>query len=83
MKITVKTGGLLGKHLPPGSKRNLGEVTVPENATPADVIGRLGIPPGPNYLVAINGEVVPQSERGNRTLNAGDQLSVMPPLKGG
>ena len=82
VKINVKTGGLLGKYLPPGGKRNQAELEVSEDATPVDVIKKLGMP-DTNYLVAINGEVVPVSARAGRTLSANDQLSIMPPLRGG
>ncbi len=83
MKITVKTAGLLGKHLPPGSARNLAVVEVAEGASPLTVIEQLGFPPDANYLVTVNGTIVPPSERPRLQLSDNDQLSVMPPLKGG
>lgn len=83
MKITVITAGLLGKYLPAGSARNRAELKVAEKATPMDVMRQLGMPLDGNYLVALNGEVVLRGERSTRTLNENDQLSVMPPLKGG
>lgn len=83
MKITVQTAGLLGKYLPAGSARNRAELKVVEKATPMDVMRQLGMPLDGNYLVALNGEVVLRGERSTRTLSENDQLSVMPPLKGG
>ena len=83
MKITVKTAGLLGKYLPAGSARNRAELEVSDRVTPADVMRQLGMPLDGNYLVALNGEVVPRDERTTRTLSENDHLSVMPPLKGG
>ncbi|MGI9301275.1 MAG: sulfur carrier protein ThiS [Gammaproteobacteria bacterium] len=82
VRINIKTGGLLGKYLPPGGKRNQAELEVSEGATPVDVIRKLGMP-DTNYLVALNGEVVPVSERAERKLSENDQLSIMPPLRGG
>ena len=35
------------------------------------------------YLVVLNGENLPKAERASRRLAKDDQLSVMPPLKGG
>ncbi|MFQ6023035.1 MAG: MoaD/ThiS family protein [Acidiferrobacterales bacterium] len=83
MRIKVRTTGLLGKYLPPGSVKNLAELEVADGATPFDVIKQLGMPLDGNYLVALNGNVVPKSERDTRTLAENDKLSIMPPLKGG
>ena len=66
MRVQIKTAGLLGRHLPPGSARNRAEVDVPEAATPAAVIALLGMPPQDNYLVSVNGELVPAQERSTR-----------------
>lgn len=83
MKITVKTAGLLGKHLPAGSASNLAQLEIPEGATPADVIELLGMPPEEPYLVARNGTVVPSKQRRSCHLTENDSLSIMPPIKGG
>ena len=82
MKIRVKTAGNLGKYLPAGSSGNLAEIDVAEGATPADVMTKLGLPEG-SYLVILNGDSVPKAERGSRALAENDNLSIMPPLKGG
>ncbi len=83
MKIRVRTAGLLGKYLPPGSAGNAAEIDVDDGATPADVIDRLGMPPDASYLVTLNGESLPRAERAVRALAANDDLAIMPPLKGG
>jgi thiamine biosynthesis protein ThiS len=83
MKITVKTAGLLGKHLPAGSVRNLAQLEVPEGATPADVIKQLGMSPDEPYLVARNGTLVPSNQRRICQLAENDNLAIMPPIKGG
>ncbi|MCH7930274.1 MAG: MoaD/ThiS family protein [Proteobacteria bacterium] len=83
MKITIKTAGLLGKYLPPGSAGNDAELEVAEGATPRDVIAQLGMPLDASYLVTLNGESVPTAERRVRTLADNDRLAIMPPLKGG
>ena len=38
MRITVKTGGLLGEHLPEGSSGNQAEIEVEEGCGPLDVM---------------------------------------------
>ena len=83
MKIRIKTAGLLGQYLPPGSARNLAEIQITDDATPLDVMAQLRMPLEDSYLVSLNGSVVRKAERGNQTLAAGDQLAIMPPLKGG
>ena len=83
MKITVRTAGLLGKHLPPGSDKNQAELEIDEGATAIDVMTRLGFPLDQSYLVSLNGTALPKAERGVRTLAENDNLAIMPPLKGG
>lgn len=82
MKILVRTAGLLGKYLPPGPAKNRAEIDVPRGSTITDVMKRLGFPDG-SYLVTLNGMAVPTAERGTRELGDGDNLALMPPLKGG
>ncbi len=83
MKLAVRTGGLLGKYLPEGSARNSAEIDLPDGLTAADVIARLGMPPDGSYLVIHNGSAVPKAERAACNLADGDELAIMPPLKGG
>ena len=82
MKILVRTAGLLGKHLPPGSEANRAELEVPQGSTPKCVMDRLGFPDG-SYLVSLNGKAVTIPKRGEVELQDGDNLALMPPLKGG
>ena len=64
MRVSIKTGGLLGKHLPPGSDGNRADIEVPDGATPLEVIAQLGMPEDWTYLVIHNGAAVPKAERG-------------------
>lgn len=79
----MKTAGLLGSYLPPGSERNRAVIRVSPGATPLDVMRQLRMPLENSYLVSLNGTVVRVAERGTRVLNDDDQLAIMPPLKGG
>lgn len=83
MKVAIRTGGLLGKYLPAGSARNSAELELPEGTTATAVIERLGMPSESSYLVIHNGTAVPKDARGACTLADGDELAIMPPLKGG
>lgn len=82
MKIQVKTTGILDDYLPPGSD-NPAQLEVKDGATPLDVVRRLRMPANDRYLIAVNGNVVPQSEQGSLVLSEDDTLAIMPPLKGG
>jgi thiamine biosynthesis protein ThiS len=82
LKIRVKTGGLLNRYLP-SANGNIAEVEVADGATADDVMRQLGFPAEDSYLVSLNGSVVPRAKRAAQGLNEGDQLAVMPPLKGG
>jgi len=82
MKIRVRTAGLLGEHLPKGSAANRAEIEVPDGASPLDVMAQLGFPDGA-YLVSVNGSAVPTAQRPTTVLQEGDDLALMPALKGG
>ena len=83
MRINFKTAGRLVRFLPPGSRDKTAALEVAEGATAIDVIRQLGMPEDGSYLVILNGASLPKSERPSRQLAENDNLSVMPPLKGG
>ena len=82
MRVQVKVTGILEDQLPPGTG-NPTVLDVGDGATPLDVVRRLRLPAGDRYLIAVNGDVVPQGEQGTRAMSENDSLSIMPPLKGG
>ncbi len=82
MRILVRTAGLLGRRLPPGSEKNRAWIEAPDGSTPKSVMDRLGFPEG-GYLVTLNGKAVPTARRTEVELADGDDLALMPPLKGG
>ena len=82
VKIQVKLTGILEDYLPAGS-RNPSELKVGDGVTPTDIIRRLRMPANDRYLIAVNGNVVPQHEQGTFVLSDNDAVSIMPPLKGG
>jgi sulfur carrier protein ThiS len=83
VRITFKTAGILQKYLPAGAKGLTAPLDVADGATPVDVMKQLGLPMADRYLVALNGTLVPTAERPSRHLTEGDELAIMPPLKGG
>lgn len=83
MHIVLRTAGLLGRYLPPGSTGNEARIEVASGATPIDVMRSLDLPQEDSYLVMLNGQVVPTPERPATRLSDGDELGIFPPLKGG
>ena len=83
MKITVRTIVRLGAHLPPGRQGNRVELDVAADATPADILQRLGFSRDRNYLVKVNGEIVPQPRHGLARLRDNDELTILPKPKYG
>jgi len=77
--IAVKLGGELKRH---GGRRQ--HIEAEASITVAEAMKRLGVDEDPEaVLVIVNGEVVPPASRGSHTLADGDELSLMPQLKGG
>ena len=83
MRITVRTGGVLGQYLPEGSSGNQASLDVEAGTTPGDVMERLGFTAERTYLVILNGTAIPKAERETRVLAEDDELAILPPLKGG
>ena len=83
MKVTVKLVGTLSKYLPENADGTEIEVELNGNATIATLIEHLGFPAQQGYLLSVNGEMVPASERDSFVLQETDRVSIIPPLKGG
>jgi molybdopterin converting factor small subunit len=77
--VEVRLFATLSQFLPPGSTAGTAMVDVPEGATIADVTHRLGIPPGFDRVVLLNGTDVESDAR----LHGGDVIDIFPPLAGG
>lgn len=83
LRIKVKTAGLLGQYLPPGSRGNQAGIEVTAGSTPLDVVRQLGFPAEDYYLMTLNGALLPKARRPATRLQEGDELGIFPPLKGG
>lgn len=79
MTVEVRLFATLTQFLPPGSKAGTAVLELPDGATIADVTRRLGIPPGLDRVVLLNGTDVDADVQ----LRAGDVLDIFPPLAGG
>jgi len=83
VRIKINTGGLLRRYLPEGSTGSQCEMDAAAGATPLAVMRQLGLPEEDQYLVMLNGTVLPAARRGETALAEGDELGLFPPLKGG
>jgi len=83
MRITVRTGGVLGQYLPAGGEKNRAGLEIEPGQTARDVMETLGFPAERTYLVILNGIALPKAERESRALAEDDELAILPPLKGG
>jgi len=77
--VEVRLFATLAQFLPPGSTDASATLDVPDGATIADVARRLGIPPGLDRVLLLNGREAEPEDR----LHAGDVLDIFPPLAGG
>ncbi len=84
MKITFKLYASLTEYLPPAARRdNRIEMEVAADATIAQIIEPLGMPPKLVHLVLVNGVYIPPEQRATRTFVEGDVLAIWPPIAGG
>ncbi len=79
MHVTVNLHATLRKYLPAGSTDNSVAVELPEGATVADLIGRLGIPADHAKMIVSGDEYLEVSS----AVRDGQQINLFPPLAGG
>lgn len=83
MKITLKLFATLTEFLPPGTRGNVAEIEIDDDASVGEVIAQLRLPEKLVHLVLVNGDYVAPAERSARRFIAADQLAIWPPIAGG
>ena len=86
MKVTVRGAGLISEQLKRAGRANADgsvDVTLPDGAYIAALLKQLKLPDDRGYLVSVNNTMVSASQFGEHALASGDDVMVMPPLKGG
>ncbi len=79
MRIRLDLSGELDDALPSAVAAGY---AVADDATVADVVDSLPFS-ARVALTAVNGELVAPAERAGRRLSEGDELTLLPPIKGG
>lgn len=79
MRVTVNLHASLMKFVPPGSTGRTAVLEMPDGATVADVISRLGIPAGHTKMIVSGDEHLELTT----ALRDGQEVNLFPPLAGG
>ena len=79
IKVKVTLMGTLLDFLPSGADKNTAELEMPAGSTLGDAISALNIPEDRPKLLMLNSRM----EKPGKALAAGDEITAMPPLRGG
>lgn len=88
MQVSLKLIGPLIDRLPAGGPlsenlRGVNEIVVADDCDMEMLLNYLGLSPELEYFAMINEQHVPSDTLTERTLNEGDSIVLLPPLKGG
>lgn len=79
MRVEVQLFATLARFLPPGSREGAAMLDLADGSTARDLITGLGIPPGLDQVLLVNGREADPDQR----LAPGDVVTIFPPLAGG
>ena len=83
MKMYLELYASLMKYLPPGNSRFRREVEAEEEQILSQLINRFHISETEAHIVLVNGHFVCGEDRNQYRLQAGDVVSIWPPVAGG
>lgn len=83
MKIFIELYASLMPLLPPGKQRFRREIKVDDGMTAQQLIQSFNITDEQAHIVLVNGLFVCGDDRNSKTLQAGDTVSIWPPVAGG
>jgi len=84
MRIRLQLGEALQDQLRLGDTDGRLQLEVAADATPSQVLQQIGaVNREKTLLVIVNGSNVPPSQRDSQRLAEGDEMLILPPLKGG
>lgn len=83
MQIKVNLLGKLRLYLPEGGNGGAVHIETTEDATPATLLQQLKLPEDEPYLVLVNDEPILPEEVATLKLQAEDEVTFCPPIRGG
>jgi len=83
MEISVTLFGGLRHFLPAGSSFNKCKIGIDDGASLEALLRRIPIPADKPYLVIVNDEKVLREAYAETIIQAGDDIVLLPPIKGG
>jgi len=83
MKIRVKLISMDGPPLSGFDDFGEAAVTLPDTSTVADLLNHIALNREETYMVLVNGETSPPSERDQQVLADSDEVAIFPPMQGG
>tara|TARA_R110002096_G_scaffold2922_11_gene14825 strand:- start:650 stop:904 length:255 start_codon:yes stop_codon:yes gene_type:complete len=84
VELSVKLiGHLLDDVTPADATFDGRRYVIADRATPRDLAAAIGLPADAEYFVMVNGDHVAENVLDTHELQAGDEVVLCPPLKGG
>ncbi len=83
VKVSLKMLGDLRHYLPAGTQFNRCELELADGATASSVLTHIALPSEKTYLLMVNGDMIQRDNYATTQLNAGDEVVLFPPIKGG
>lgn len=83
MDISVTLFGGLRQFLPAGSSFNKCKIGIDQGASLESLLKQIPIPEAKPYIVILNDERVAREKYAEVTIEADDEVVLLPPIKGG
>ena len=83
MEIPVKLFGALRHYLPAGSGFNSCTISLNEGASLENLLDKVPVPRDKPYMVMLNDTKISEDQYENTVIRDGDDLVLLPPIKGG
>jgi sulfur carrier protein ThiS len=81
--VPVKLFGGLRHYLPAGSGFNSCVIQVEDGTTLDGLLDKVPVPRDKPYMVMLNDTKISEEQFGDTLINEGDDLVLLPPIKGG
>ena len=83
MDIPVKLFGALRHFLPAGSGFNSCTISLDDGASLDSLLDKVPVPRDQSYMVLLNDTIISQEQYEDTVIQDGDDVVLLPPIKGG